>query len=915
MVQNASRIQTATDRLVSHQKMIKDHYGLNRMRTLPRTVSFPSSSTGEFGGTNPASGNYLPIIGGTMSGPIAFNPPSQGAIKIDINNTINIGPSDNNSQYSGNILLDILGSASTQLDTIEGATFDGQYLVLRGIGLPQTITQRISLNIANIVGDGVTNIITVTVNAGTGSILLTNNKVNITGTTGGTFDKAGVVITKTGADTFTYDLGVVGSAIATTNGQVVRGNVQTYDGKDIVVTGADTFKAWVLIFDTIIANGAWRVLTPPITSGGGLSEPVILGINTLTPQTSPTVTPIAWNTKNPQHIVIDRNITFSFTNLPSSGSYEGILVIIDIDGTGNYDSPIWPASVTNPPVIPTTPSTRFSVLLYTIDGGTTVTHATSVGSSSSSASTLGELTDVTLTAPANDNFLAFDTTTSMWINQTASQAGVAQGNLGNLASTAVNVAILPATTNVTDFGSELKAWRIIHAREYEITTASGSPSGTTDTQISREETGTAGNEINIFHNNVKSVASSSQKGEYRWNIDGVLAARLSKDAANVERFDVDILEANSHLQLQSQVPNPASNGVMANVSGRVKVFTNGVLKDLTDIGGGATIELSNLGTTSINANLTPQAGLLLGSDGIPWSRVIGNKFSLGTAGTFAASDNAIIADAALGMEYHTPLADFHSFYFNLIKRIEIGTSTLKFVSGGTMQAQIFQLSGNSAVDPVTLGQFNINGSDVALFAPNFKLTNTTVGSSGTANFVSYRKYAAAIGHELGSLRFDGGISPTQYARIIAGVGEATDSGLLSLQVRTDNSGLVTGVQFKGDDDNANTYMTINSRINSSLGFGNENVVAGAFKISPVVGSTQLGIVVQDNISFTMGTVGTLAMPSSLLPAVKTRTNMDAALGTHRGACGFDEGLLIRLWIRHNSGSWYGFDFDASVTTG
>jgi len=378
MVQNASRIPTRIDRLVAHQRMIKDHYGLNRMRTVPRTVSFPSSSTGEFGGSTSASGNYLPVLGGAMSGPIAFSPPSIGALKININNEISIGPSDNNSEYSGNVLLDILASASTQLDTIKGATFDGQYLVLRGSGLPQTITQRIALSITNITGDGTTNIIVVDVTPGTGSVLVTNNKVNIVGTTN--YDAAGVVITKLSADTFSFDIGSVGADITETSGQVVRGNIQTYDAKDIVVTGADSFKAWVLIFDEFIADGVWRVLTPPIvTGGGGLTEPIILTPNVITPQTLPTKSTVNWN-KNPNTITLDRAVEFDFSNLPASGKYEGVLVIIDIDGTGGFASPIWPTSLANPPVILTTPNTRFSVMLYTIDGGTIVTHATSVGS-------------------------------------------------------------------------------------------------------------------------------------------------------------------------------------------------------------------------------------------------------------------------------------------------------------------------------------------------------------------------------------------------------------------------------------------------------------------------------------------------------------------------------------------------------
>jgi len=126
--------------------------------------------------------------------------------------------------------------------------------------------------------------------------------------------------------------------------------------------------------------------------GGGLTEPIILGVNTLTPQTLPTTTTIAWNTTNTHHIILDRAVEFDFTGLPPNGSYEGILIIIDIDATGGFASPIWPASLVNPPIIPTTALSRFEVLLNTIDNGTVVTHATSVGSSTGGSGTLSGLT-------------------------------------------------------------------------------------------------------------------------------------------------------------------------------------------------------------------------------------------------------------------------------------------------------------------------------------------------------------------------------------------------------------------------------------------------------------------------------------------------------------------------------------------
>jgi len=174
---------------------------------------------------------------------------------------------------------------------------------------------------------------------------------------------------------------VQAGSFAITIQEIVAGNILTPGTVAFNLEPGDYAK---LIF-SIVAGNKWVVVwfSGNVGGGGGLTEPVIFGINTLTPQTLPTTTTIAWNTKNPQHIILDRAVEFDFTNLPANGFYEGILIIIDIDAVGGFASPIWPTSLVNPPVIPTTALSRFSVMLYTIDNGTVVTHATSVGSSSS----------------------------------------------------------------------------------------------------------------------------------------------------------------------------------------------------------------------------------------------------------------------------------------------------------------------------------------------------------------------------------------------------------------------------------------------------------------------------------------------------------------------------------------------------
>jgi hypothetical protein len=132
MVQSAKRLTTSTDRLVTHQKQIKEIYGLNRIRTIPRSVAFPHSSIGQAGGSVVGSGNFLRVSGGSMMGPFALGVPPDFTIEIDANNTINVGKNaEGDDQYTSNVQLDSIQPNSTTLTTIAGAAFDGQFLVLR----------------------------------------------------------------------------------------------------------------------------------------------------------------------------------------------------------------------------------------------------------------------------------------------------------------------------------------------------------------------------------------------------------------------------------------------------------------------------------------------------------------------------------------------------------------------------------------------------------------------------------------------------------------------------------------------------------------------------------------------------------------------------------------------------------------
>ena len=144
----AYRISTARDRLRKNQIEIKDLQAINRLRNTPRPVATTAfsgvSAAGDVGGI----GNFLPLSGGVVSGQFGLNPPVDFRIEVDSNNTIDIGESDSNSQYSSNIQLDSLQPNSSVLDIIKGAARDGVMLFIRTFAptVPYTIRQG---NLAN----------------------------------------------------------------------------------------------------------------------------------------------------------------------------------------------------------------------------------------------------------------------------------------------------------------------------------------------------------------------------------------------------------------------------------------------------------------------------------------------------------------------------------------------------------------------------------------------------------------------------------------------------------------------------------------------------------------------------------------------------------------------------------------------
>lgn len=370
----ASKRRTSDERIDEALKSGADSY-LEEALSLTDSSLLIQAGVANYGVPIPGPSDIL-SAGDTFFGSMAFNPVTVLVDAGRINISPNISGGSKNSSY---VLVTGQGSPD-DIFFIDGADRNGQILIYQG-----TETQVQTLKHANITTiDSISGTGTVTVQTSTDHGYTTGQFVNIIGTTNFTIQN--VSITVTGLDTFEYTAD--GDVTPESTGLVQPGNMVMPDGEDVILDASLVLNGIPVagfIFDpTVEAFGAWRLLFTSIqTGGGGLSEPVILTINEITPETLPTTSVIDWNL-NPNHITLDRDIEFSFDNLPVSGSYEGVLVIIDVDGTGGFAAPIWPASLLNAPTVDTTANTRTSVMLYTIDGGTLVTHAKSTGSANTS---------------------------------------------------------------------------------------------------------------------------------------------------------------------------------------------------------------------------------------------------------------------------------------------------------------------------------------------------------------------------------------------------------------------------------------------------------------------------------------------------------------------------------------------------
>lgn len=921
----AERISTSTNRLRKHQINLKELEALNRLRNTPRPVASSafsgSSAAGDVGG----QGNFLSLDGGGLNGPLSLRPPVDFSVEIDSNGAIDIGPKDTDEQNSSNIQLEDSQPNTFTLDTIDGATIDGQLLFVR---------------------------------------------------------------TFAPSSTFTIAQGTLGNG----------GNIQTPDGTD--VTSIGDLQIMLFLYDELLniesnTEGTWRLLNTFGTGGGGLSEPVILTVNEITPETLPTTSIIDWS-KNPNHITLDRDVEFSFSNLPANGKYEGVLVIIDIDATGGYASPVWPASLTNPPIVSTTALTRTSVMIYTLDGGTTVTHATSVGSSNTGFS--GNWSDVTI--DTNKDMLTFNLSNLASIASTdaapAASGFVLMGN-GEFAAwrNAGDTADLSLTVNSSDrfqftggplvtdtnlgnsLGNSGVRWNTVWAQTVELQSGSGALLGatigstntltgtlvtTTDLAYAAGLTQTFSPDATNAGVNVGSLAgdpSSPNNGDIVYNTTAA-NFRFREAGAWIELGATPSTIIDGNTSFTANGTTDTLTGTFDGDSDKLLVFGQGsalyenrtsnylttyfrnddtgvagnfiqlaIHRGVDDQGTGATFNyFQTISSISDPAN---------GSEDGKWLESIGAKGAEVTAYTLEGSTGLINTNV------------LHSFFGSmLIKSDQDGDDAiLRLERNDTTPLDndvigVIQFHGeDSTGNDTQYGSISLEAADVSNLSENGRfavdlingaltermivadsLTNQITFSPtsdfdyffDTTGFMLRNNTNVAIDTDFTPISFIRGITPLTYAAITPQVKESTDSGRLTISVRSDNASLASALVINGGNSNVRSYLSIPARITSNLDFGLIDETGSAkYQIHPLSAATVLGIEVQDNASYTVGDEGSLATPLVISGVSTTIAALDAAFGDHKGCEGFIEiSSTLTKFVKQDNGNWgqVSYVFDA-----
>ncbi len=370
------------------------------------------------------------------------------------------------------------------------------------------------------------------------------------------------------------------------------------------------------------------------------------------------------NGGNTHRMVLDGNVTLAFTNPPAINRMERLVLHIIQDGSGGH-AVTFPGSLLNPPTIDTSPDAINRIEIYTFDNGTTY-H----------------------TLSADSGILG------------------ATRELDNLTTTSINANLIPQAGKLLGDSSNL--WSSVWANNLKLGTA-----GVLDATINQVYGTTNGLRLN-----------TPDAKKIFFEVNGVPIFDMNSTVLTGPNIILS-----DTFTLQDSLADPLSNGQFTRNDVDVKVYSGGAVRNLSDIGaaGGANVFLSNLSSpTSINQNLIPQAGKLLGDSSNLWSSAWSNNYKFGTAGVLD-STISMLYGTANGMELNVPSAKANIFRVAGNIRVQIDNNGLEVV--GTLDTDQIQIDP-TAITPTVAGHMVSDGTDVFVYSGGAVRNLSDIGGGG-----------------------------------------------------------------------------------------------------------------------------------------------------------------------------------------
>ena len=363
----------------------------------------------------------------------------------------------------------------------------------------------------------------------------------------------------------------------------------------------------------------------------------------------------------------------------------------------------------------------------------------------------------------------------------------------------------------------------------------------------------------------------------------------------------NVMNASDVLQLGVDVTVPTVTGEFRSNGTDVTVFSGGVVKNLSNITttASATIQLDNLGTTAINANLLFNAATF--DIGDATNRV--NNFNVNTirlrTSTGVANIPSIYSTSTSILDLNIPTGGTMILNVNAISAYTWSTTT--FTAPNIIVSNTLTLNDNAGF-PVLSGQLARNATITSVFAPIFEIKNDTSVALEQATLHLTKVDATPLANErIAEIDFLVRDTGTEviYAQITSIVGDPTDFGILNVSIRSNNTGPNIALSMVGDDNN----------VQYAFRYTDES------RVLPITGNMLFSVRAITGVAdFTsnIGTEGTMIIPfiNNGSPNLST---LNSSFGAFDGAIGVDVNN-DRLYIRTGSSTWAFYTAAGTVIT-